>query len=99
MAHAISPGADSGTSAMDDLALVLNAGSSSLKFAGFRPSARGPGAVAARGQVEGIGTAPRMSARDGAGALIETPAAGSAVRDGRTALAHVSEWLRAAFCG
>jgi acetate kinase len=84
---------------MDDLALVLNAGSSSLKFAVFRPTAGGDWPVLARGQIEGIGTAPRMSARDGAGTVVATPAPGEAVKDGRAALAHVSEWLRATFGG
>ena len=84
---------------MDDLALVLNAGSSSLKFAVFRAVAAAEWPVLARGQVEGIGTIPRMSARDGAGAVIETPAPGEAVKDARTALAHVSEWLRTIFGG
>ncbi|HXZ59965.1 MAG TPA: acetate/propionate family kinase [Steroidobacteraceae bacterium] len=84
---------------MDELALVLNAGSSSLKFAVFQTVAQEPWPVLARGQVEGIATTPRMSARDGAGAVIATPPPGEEVKDGRTALAHVSEWLRATFGG
>jgi len=82
---------------VDDLALVLNAGSSSLKFAAFHP--RGSWPVAVRGQVEGIGTAARMSARDGAGSVMATPAPSDAVRDGRAALTHVFKWLRATFGG
>jgi acetate kinase len=51
---------------VDDYALVLNAGSSSLKFSVYQRQGGGWG-VAARGQIDGIGTAPRFSARDGAG--------------------------------
>ena len=49
---------------MNDFLVVLNAGSSSLKFCVY-----GTGAevwqLEARGQVEGIGTAPRFSVKDG----------------------------------
>ena len=46
---------------MDDFALVLNAGSSSLKFCVLRSDAwRMVGEWRARGQIEGIGTAPRL---------------------------------------
>ena len=84
---------------MNEFALVLNAGSSSLKFAVYR---RGRGVaweVVSRGQVEGIGSSPRMSARDASGEVMATPAPGSAVRDGRAALEHVAGWLRETFGG
>jgi acetate kinase len=81
---------------MDDVVLVLNAGSSSLKFALFRPSGSA-WPIATRGILEGIGTSPRMSARDGAGDLMPTPAPDSAVRDAASALEHVLGWLRAKF--
>jgi acetate kinase len=84
---------------MSELVLVLNAGSSSLKFAVFDTGASESWPVLARGQVEGIGTAPRMSARDGAGAAMPTPAAPGSIRDSRTALAHVADWLRETFGG
>ena len=44
---------------MDDYALVLNAGSSSLKFCVFRQPGGKVWQIAARGQIEGIGTSPR----------------------------------------
>ena len=46
---------------MDDYALVFNAGSSSLKFCVFseRPG-RNDWEAHARGQIEGIGTSPRL---------------------------------------
>ena len=83
----------------DDVVLVLNAGSSSLKFALFRPSSDPVWPVATRGILEGIGTSPRMSARDGAGNSMPTPAPDAAVRDAATALEHVIAWLRATFEG
>jgi acetate kinase len=84
---------------MDEVVLVLNAGSSSLKFALFRPSAGEAWTVATRGIVEGIGTSPRMSARDGDGTPMRTPSPDTTVRDAATALEHVIGWLRATFQG
>lgn len=55
-------------SARTDGVLVLNAGSSSLKFALF-PLAEGPALL--RGKIAGIGTAPHFSATDAAGAALE----------------------------
>ena len=53
---------------MDDYALVLNAGSSSLKFCVYRRPAAATGwRLEARGQIEGIGTSPRFSAKDARG--------------------------------
>ena len=52
---------------MDDYALVLNAGSSSLKFCVFRAAGGENWRLEARGQIEGIGTSPRISAKDGEG--------------------------------
>jgi acetate kinase len=51
---------------MQGIVLVLNAGSSSLKFAGFAATPAGP-APRFAGQVEGIGTAPHLVARNAAG--------------------------------
>jgi acetate kinase len=84
---------------MDEAVLVLNAGSSSLKFALFRPTADADWPIDTRGLVEGIGTSPRMSARDGAGNPMSAPAPGTAVRDAGTALEHVIRWLRTTFQG
>lgn len=54
---------------MSDVILVLNAGSSSLKFSVF--SAGDGGGLLARGQVEGIGTAPQFVLRGPAGESFE----------------------------
>jgi acetate kinase len=50
--------------------LALNAGSSSIKFALYRLAAADALDLAARGAVEGIGTAPRFTASDAAGATL-----------------------------
>ena len=84
---------------MDEFALVLNSGSSSLKFAAFRTAAGADWPLAARGNLEGIGTAPKMSVRDGAGAAMPAPAPPEGVRDAGSALEHVLGWLRASFAG
>ena len=60
---------------MDDYALVLNAGSSSLKFCVYRRPAVENWRLEARGQIEGIGTSPRLTVKDAEDArLCETDA-------------------------
>lgn len=84
---------------MDDFALVLNSGSSSLKYAVFRTSVGGGWPIVVRGNLEGIGTAPKMSARDGAGASLETPPLPAEVSDARAALEYVFDWLQSRLAG
>lgn len=55
---------------MSDAILVLNAGSSSLKLSLFA-AGTGAASLVARGQVDGIGTAPRFALRDPAGNRLE----------------------------
>jgi len=55
---------------MSDLIIVLNAGSSSLKFTIYSAHGEKP-AVLYDGQVEGIGTEPRFKVKDGAGKVVE----------------------------
>jgi acetate kinase len=90
---------DDRSSAAEEFALVLNSGSSSLKFALFRTSPGGDWPVAARGNIEGIGTSPTMSARDGRGSTLPTPKLSGEVRDAHGALEHVFAWLRTSFGG
>lgn len=52
---------------MEKVILVLNAGSSSLKFSLFALPAAGEMCPLAVGQVEGLGTAPRLKVKDGDG--------------------------------
>ncbi len=83
----------------DDYALVLNAGSSSLKFCVFARSPQAAWRLEARGQVEGIGTAPHLSAKDGTGEPLVDQALAADVRDGRAALDSLAAWLRSCFGG
>ena len=50
---------------MNDYTVVVNAGSSSLKFSVYRRAENDSWTLEARGQVEGIGTSPKFSAKDG----------------------------------
>jgi acetate kinase len=85
---------------MNESAVVLNAGSSSLKFCVFhRPAAAHPWQVAARGQVEGIGTAPHMTAKDGDGNLLTDQTLDRNVNDAGTALDSLARWLRSHYGG
>ena len=85
---------------MDDYTVVVNAGSSSLKFCIYRRPAAAEWRLEARGQIEGIGTSPRFSAKDGAGArLADTSLDRAVVRDGRSALDALGDWLRSTYGG
>lgn len=85
---------------MDDYALVLNAGSSSLKFCVFvRPSGEA-WRLEARGQIEGIGTAPRLSVKGEDGQRLADETLDSAtVRDGTSAVDALAAWLRSKYGG
>ena len=52
-----------------DVVLVLNAGSSSIKFAVYGIGSHGPDCLT-HGEIEGIGTLPRFHARDASGTEI-----------------------------
>jgi len=56
--------------AMQNAILVINAGSSSIKFAAFAESATGEPDLLGRGQIEGIGTDPYFAVKDDTGAVI-----------------------------
>ena len=84
---------------MDDFAVVLNAGSSSLKFSIYHRQAAASWRMASRGQIEGIGTSPRLAVKDGDGGLLADERLDSTVRDGRTALDALAAWLRSRYPG
>jgi acetate kinase len=85
---------------MDDYAIVLNAGSSSLKFCIYHRPAPDAWRLDTRGQIEGIGTAPRFMAKDDAGARVADQQFDRRdVHDGRTALDTLAVWLRARYGG
>src|SRR5918992_3606410 len=80
---------------MPDAVLVLNAGSSSIKFSVY---ALGPDdrlGLDSRVQVEGIGTRPRFVASDGEGIGLRDESFAAAGRDGHgEALRRLASWLR-----
>ena len=84
---------------MTDYAVVLNAGSSSLKFCVYQRPDAGGWRLEARGLVEGIGTSPRFSAKDEAGAVMDERALDASVRDGRAALNALATWLQSRYGG
>src|SRR5688572_28491971 len=79
---------------MEHYALVFNAGSSSLKFCVFRRPGEDTCRLEARGQIDGIGTSPRLTVKDDAGTNLVDDALDASVRDGRTALEVLAGWLR-----
>jgi acetate kinase len=79
--------------------LVLNAGSSSLKFSVYGAPQADVWQLAARGQIEGIGTSPRLSVRDDAGGVLAAQALDGAIRDGRGAIDFLATWLRSRWAG
>ena len=84
---------------MEDYALVLNAGSSSLKFCVFQRPAGEGWRLAVRGQIEGIGTAPRLRVKDGVGKGVADERVDTWVRDGRDAVDVLAVWLRSNYGG
>jgi acetate kinase len=81
---------------MKDYAIVVNAGSSSLKFSIFhRPDDAG-WLVASRGQLDGIGSSPRLSVKDGDGKQIADEPLETRL-DVRAAIGTLAGWLRAQY--
>lgn len=82
---------------MTDTILVVNAGSSSLKFSLYRAVDGGIGLVC-KGQIEGLGTRPHLWARTPAGeVLVDAELSLAEVPDLSTAVERVGTWLRACF--
>jgi acetate kinase len=80
--------------------LVVNAGSSSLKFSLFRLGGSESLQLAARGQVDGVGTRPRMSAKDALGeTLVEREYSVAEVGGVPDAIKLAGAWLREHFLG
>jgi len=84
---------------MNDYALVLNAGSSSLKFCVFQWLKGENSRLAVRGQIEGIGATPRLSVKDAQGAYLADENLGQSVRDGHAAIDALASWLRSRYGG
>ena len=79
---------------MEDYAVVLNAGSSSLKFCVFQRPDGQSWRLETRGQIEGIGAKPRLSAKDGSGAKVADQALDATVMNASSALDSLAAWLR-----
>jgi len=85
---------------MTDAILVLNAGSSSLKFSIYRIEKQGGISLEARGQIDGLGTSPHFKAKDSAGeVLVDEDVKGAEVKkfahdDG---FGHLAKWMREKF--
>ena len=78
---------------MSDAIIVANAGSSSLKFSIYAV-ADSELNLEARGQIEGLGTSPRFTARDGDGkSLAEVELKGGAKFRHAAAFAWLAQWL------
>ncbi|HEX7127500.1 MAG TPA: acetate kinase, partial [Thermodesulfobacteriota bacterium] len=81
---------------MAQVVLVVNAGSSSVKFGVFGVGPDGTLAQAEQGQVEGIGGRPRFAVADPAGrTLVDRPVSAGMPRGHPGAIAEVVAWLRA----
>lgn len=82
---------------MTDTILVLNAGSSSIKFSLFAEAGVEP-AVVAHGQIEGIDTSPRFLAKDAAGRTAGEQRWAQGTQLGHDgAVAHIGDWLQATY--
>ena len=79
---------------MSGVILTLNAGSSSIKFALFQAGSGEP-ELTAKGQVEGLGSAPHFLAKDAEGSLLAEsywePAGGGA--EHISAFRQIWRWL------
>jgi len=82
---------------MDDYTLVLNAGSSSLKFCVFRRPLAERWQMDARGQIEGIGTSPRLLAKGTDGNILAENDLSTVVRDGPSAIDALASLLRSKY--
>jgi acetate kinase len=84
---------------VDDFALVLNAGSSSLKFCVFQRPDGEIWRLEARGQIEGIGTSPRLSVRGASSEKIADEQLAPSILNGRDAIDALAVWLKAKYGG
>jgi acetate kinase len=84
---------------VNSYALILNTGSSSLKFCVFEQSKGDSWRIDARGQIEGIGTSPRMSVKNEQGEKLLDESLDRSVSDGRAAIDKLSDWLRSKYHG
>ena len=79
---------------MEDYVLILNAGSSSLKFCVYRRPEKDTWRLGSRGQISGIGTSPSFVVKDAQGKVLAEDTLGADVNDGRAAISLLGGWLR-----
>ncbi len=80
---------------MANMLLVINAGSSSLKFSAFAAGGSADPRLLFRGQMEGIGGRPRLVVRDAQNVvLVEKAFASAEVAGHQDAMHAVAQWLR-----
>ena len=80
---------------MSDTILVINAGSSSIKFELFAVAGDAQLDRRLRGQIEGIGSRPRLFARDGEGKLlVDEVSASGRVPDVPAAIERLQAWVK-----
>src|SRR3954464_16105121 len=79
---------------MGETILVVNAGSSSIKFQLFERLAEDRVELELKGQMEGIGTRPHLLTRDAAGkVLVENNYEPGQIQNVRGALDRLADWL------
>jgi acetate kinase len=80
---------------MSDTVLCLNAGSSSIKFEVFKVMPRDELELAFRGQFEGLGVRPHLTAKGGNdGQLVDRKYTLQEIPDVAAAISKLTEWLR-----
>src|SRR5215510_8476617 len=80
---------------MPDMILVINAGSSSIKFSVYLAEGASDLVLTLKGQVDGIGTHPRLRAHDADGrSLVDQTFPAADIPDVAVATGHVGAWLR-----
>jgi acetate kinase len=82
---------------MTDYVLILNAGSSSLKFRVYSRAKTENWQIVSRGQIDGIGTNPLLTAKDAEGKQIANQKLESTVKDAKQALDVLADWLRSQY--
>src|SRR6187551_3517936 len=82
---------------MTDYVLILNAGSSSLKFRVYSRAETESWKIVSRGQIDGIGTNPVLTAKDPEGKQIVDQKLEANVKDAKQALEVLADWLRSQY--
>jgi acetate kinase len=83
---------------MAEAVLTINAGSSSLKFAVYRSGEDDRPVLSAKGEVEGIGTSPRLLAEDAEGrVLVDRPCSDDRGSGHAGIFGIIGSWLREHF--